>query len=91
MDADKDLQKLKKIGKVEAPPFLYTRIRARIDSFAEAPAPMRWRITFAAAAAIVLALNIGIIMTSPKTQEETTIATVVNSMSLASTYELYYE
>jgi hypothetical protein len=91
MDADKNLQKLEKIRKVEAPPFLFTRIRAQIDSFAKAPAPVQWSFSFAAVAVIVLALNLGALFTNSSSSQDSGISTVVSGMQMSTTNEIYYE
>lgn len=91
MDIDKKLERLKSINEVDAPPFLYTRIRAQIDAVSEAP--VRWRWSFAVAAMMVLALNTSIWFTSiqPTSQEDTSVATVVSAMQLSSTNTFYNE
>ncbi len=92
MNIDKKLDRLKKIEAVEAPHFLYTRIRARIDALAEAPAPVKWMWNFAAAAVVVLALNTGILLTaSSSSEEKSDVGTVVSTMQLASTTTFYDE
>lgn len=91
MDTDKNLRKLEKIRKVEAPPFLFTRIRAQIDSFAEAPAPVQWSYSFAAIAVIVLALNLGVLLTKSSPSTDNGITAVVSAMQLSTSNDFYNE
>ncbi len=82
---------LKRVRKEEAPPFLYTRILQRISLLPEAPAPVKWRFAFAATAVLLLILNIGILFSSKPKPQSGGIETVVNSMQLSTSNELYHE
>jgi hypothetical protein len=91
MDIEKRLEQLKKIQKVDAPPFLLTRIMERIDSSAIEKAPATWRFAFVAATAVVLSLNVSILFNSSGKQNEKGIEEVINSMNLSTTNDLYHE
>jgi hypothetical protein len=90
MDIDKKLDLLKKIQKVDAPPFMLTRIMERIDSPITQQAPATWRFAFVTAAIFVLALNVSIFFRSSDKQNEG-IAEVISSMELSTTNDLYNE
>ena len=90
MHLDQDLEKLKKIRPVEVPDFLFTRIRARVENLAQAAAPLKWKLAFAATALLVLLLNAGLLFksTAPRQQE---LEPLVNSLQLSTSNALYYE
>jgi len=85
------LDLLQQVQKVEAPPFLYTRILQRISNFQEAPAPVQWRFAFITAGILLLVLNISILLSSKQKTENNNIETVVSSMNLSTSNELYHE
>jgi hypothetical protein len=91
MDIEKKLELLKKIKEVDAPPFLLTRIKERIDSSTIEKAPATWRLAFVTAAIIVLALNVSILFKSSGKQNEKGIEEVISSMDLSNTNDLYNE
>lgn len=82
---------LKRVRKEETPPFLYTRIMQRISLLQEAPAPVKWRFAFAATAVLLLVLNIGVFFSSKPKLQDGSIETVVSSMQLSTSNELYHE
>lgn len=82
---------LNKVQKVETPPFLYTRILQRISSLQDAPAPVKWRFAFAAVAILLLVLNMGVLFSSKPKPQDGNIESVVNSMQLSTSNELYHE
>jgi hypothetical protein len=89
MDIDKKLELLKKIQKVDAPPFMLTRIMEHIDSFTIEKAPTAWRLAFVGAAVVVLSLNVSIFLKSSDKQNESGIEGVISSMELSNTNDLY--
>ena len=92
MNTDDELDGLNRISRVDAPPFLYTRIRARIDLLAEAPAPVQWVRAFAAAALLVLLLNAGVFLTATDdAQTSPDVANVVTTMQLMTNNDFYHE
>lgn len=90
MNIDAQLNGLRKIKPVEAPPFLLTRIKSRIDSLHKAPAPLQWTWSFAAATLVVLAVNTGILLTELDAPVENNVADVVSAMQLATNNDLYH-
>jgi hypothetical protein len=93
MSIDKKLDLLKQIKEVEAPPFLLTRIRHRINHPGNAEAPVKWKWAFALTSVVILALNISILLTSAAsaTKKNTGVENVVNAMNLSTQNDLYNE
>ncbi len=91
MDIDKKLELLKKIQKVDAPPFLLTRVVERINSYTIEKAPASWRLAFVAAAIVVLGLNGSVLFRSLEKQNENSIEEVISSMKLSNSNNLYNE
>jgi hypothetical protein len=87
---DKELDKLQKIKPVEAPPFLLTRIKARLH--APDTAPGTWKWVFAAIALVLLVGNLTVLLNSNNNRRETPdVGAVVNALHLSSSNELYHE
>ena len=91
MNIDDQLDGLRKIRPVDAPPFLLTRIKSRIDSLDTAPAPLQWTWSFAGAALMVLAVNTGILLNRLNPPEDTGVAQVVSAMQLTTNNDLYHD
>jgi hypothetical protein len=91
MDIDKKLELLKRIKEVDAPPFLLTRVRERIDSSIIEKAPATWQFAVVAAAVVVLSLNVSILFKWSGKQNEKGIEEVISSMDLSDTNDLYNE
>jgi hypothetical protein len=91
MDIEKKLELLKKIQKVDVPPFLLTRIMERIDSATIEKAPTFWRLAFIALSMVVLALNVSILFKPSDKQNKQGIEEVISSMELSTSNELYHD
>ena len=91
MNADDQLNRFKKIRNAEVPPFLHTRIRARIDALAEAPAPVQWAWSFVGASVLLVLLNVGVLLTTASVQEGSEVDKVVKSMQLTTQNNFYYD
>lgn len=91
MRIDQELDKLRNLKKVEPPDFLFTRIRERIRSLGEAPAPLRWKLAFAASAMLLLFLNLGILLRPEKNPRTSQLNQVVRTLQLSTSNELYHE
>lgn len=91
MDIDKKLELLKRIEKVDAPPFLLTRILARVESPESMPAPASWRLAFIALFITVISFNITLFFKSSDNTNSRDIEEVVYSMELSTSNDLYYE
>jgi hypothetical protein len=84
MDIDK---KLGKIRPVTAPPFLFTRIEARLS---EGVVSRKWRLSAAAGFAILLLLNIYVI-SRPARPQQANIETLVSGMMLTNSNNNLYD
>lgn len=78
----------KKVQKVAAPPFLLTRIQARLRALEELPAPVSWQFVGATVLVLLLWLNFSTLSNS------TTVAsgqanTMVGAMQLDANPQLY--
>ena len=98
MNIDDRLNQLKQINPVDAPPFLLTRIRQRIQNLGDMEAPLQWKWAFAFTTLIILALNISILFTSAgnetagtTTSNKAEIQNVFNSLDLSTSNNLYNE
>ena len=91
MNIDNKLDALKKIKQVEAPPFLLTRIKQQIQNRGNVPAPVKWKLAFAATAFIIIALNMSILFRTGSAENKTGIEAVVKSMNISDSNDLYNE
>jgi hypothetical protein len=91
MKIDNRLDKLKNIQRVDAPAFLFTRIKQQIENLAQAPAPARWRFAFVSVAIILLILNMAVLIRSSRIEKRSGVEQVINSMHLSSSNDLYHE
>ena len=91
MDIDKKLELLKKIQKVDAPPFLLTRILGRIDSAIIGKAPATWKLAFIAVALVMIALNISILLMSSDQPTTQGLSEVISELDLSTSNQLYNE
>lgn len=91
MNIDNRLEKLKKISRVDVPPFLFTRIKQSIDSIKDAPVSVKWKFAFVTSVIILLALNIGMLTNFSKKKNVQELEQVVSSMQLSSSNDFYYE
>ena len=91
MNIDNRLDKLKNIRRVDAPTFLFTRIKQQIENLAQPPAPARWRFAFVSVAIILLILNMAVLIRSSRIEKRSGVEQVVKSMHLSSSNDLYHE
>jgi hypothetical protein len=56
------VDRLNKIQKVEAPPFLYTRILSRIQNKVTETVPVKWAVAMTAGLMVVITINIVVIL-----------------------------
>ena len=89
MNIDDAFDKLGSIQPAETPPFLHTRIRARIEGLAK-HAPREWKWAFAGAGLVVLILNMTVLF-GAGTTPQTNMQEVVQDMHLNSSNQLYHE
>jgi hypothetical protein len=88
-DMDDILDKLKRINRVETPPFLFTRIEGRILNMHKAP--VQWKWAFAISSLIVLIMNIFIVIKPVERGENSGIEMVISEMHLSNSNTLYDE
>jgi hypothetical protein len=93
MNIDNKLDLLKQIKEVDAPPFLLTRIRQRINNSGNAEAPVKWKWAFALTSIVIMMLNGTIFLKSTVTSEKKTtgVENVINGMNLSTKNDLYNE
>ena len=91
MNINNQLNKLKEIQQVEAPTFLLTRINQQIANTQNQSASIKWQLAFVLGAFILLTVNVWVFIRSNKTQSSSSIETVVSSMSLNNSNQLYNE
>ncbi len=69
MNIEKELESLKGIRKIDAPPFLYTRILNTIQKRQKEIMPVKWVLAAVAFLILVFAINITAINASQKNKE----------------------
>ena len=90
MKIDDQIELLKTIQKVEAPPFLYTRIEARLKN-SVIEAPKNWKLAFVFSAILIVCLNVLIFQLQFKNQKDTSIEQLAKGMRLNSNNYFYHE
>jgi hypothetical protein len=91
MNIDNKLDKLKNIRQADAPPFLFTRIKERIDSIGDTQVSPQWKFAFIVTALLILALNTGVLVQSSGKENKNSINEVVSSMQLSSLNDFYHD
>ncbi len=80
---------LEKIKKVDAPPFLYTRILNRIQNKVQETVPVKWAVVAAACMIALIIINISVISKTNTTQ--TNSFELSEAFSLQTSNSLYNE
>lgn len=88
MEFEKNIELLKTIKRVDAPPFLYTRIEARLSTEVY-KAPKQWKYAFACIAIFILSVNIFVFKSQLTNDNQNKIQQVANSMNLNSLNNFY--
>lgn len=92
MKPKNELEVLKKINRVEAPPFLFTRIEAKIEAVEAQTVSINWVVGASLAFSLLLAVNILLIQNKfSGSSEQTQFQTYIEDMNLDATNESYYE
>lgn len=92
MKKNKDFQSLQKIKKVEAPPFLYTRIEQKIKNLQADKISLRWVLGGSLSFCILLYFNISLINLNLNNEVSTNnLELVLEDMNMNSSNQLYYE
>lgn len=91
MNIDQKLDLLKKIQKVDAPPFMLTRIRQRLDAPEPSLAPTTWKVAFGTGLLLVAALNVSLFIFRSATADTTEIQNIVSTMDMSNHNDFYNE
>ena len=91
MNNNDGMDKLKKIRRVEAPPFLFMRIQEKIRSAVAEKVPVSWKWSFAVAALFIIALNVVVIRNASATAPKADLQEVINAFHLSDSNNLYNE
>lgn len=81
---------LKKVRRVEAPPFLLTRIEAKLDAARAARTPVSWQWAGAIAFGLLLLLHLGALQ-SDSAPSGAAAHQIAQSLSLQTSHQLYDE
>lgn len=92
MNIDQKLEQLKRVQQVEAPHFLLTRIRQRIDTINHAEAPVKWRWAFVAVGTVLLVLNLSVFLkVNNDRKQQPGIESYINAMHLSTSNDIYHD
>ncbi|MCB0706440.1 MAG: hypothetical protein KDC34_14085 [Saprospiraceae bacterium] len=92
MKSKSNIDLLKKIEKVSAPPFLFTRIEARINQQPEDRIPIKWAYAMSLGLAVLFCFNLLLIRSDfRKSKKAESLQIVVEEMDLHHSNQLYYE
>ncbi len=93
MNIDNKLDLLKNIKKVDAPPFLLTRVKQQVHNLSNVEAPVKWKWAFALTSVIIMMLNVTIFLKSNESSEKKTtgVENVINGLNLSTKNDLYNE
>lgn len=91
MEVEKAIHLLQQIEKVEAPPFLRTRIQARIElAIAETPG-RSWVLAGVTTMALVLLVNTVTLFGDRTTRSSDPVSELSRGMGMSPSNQLYYE
>jgi len=86
------LEQLRNVKKVEAPPFLLTRINAKIAAQEVETLPLSWKWTGALAFGLVLLLNVRALQVNRQaSSSQDTIEVLADGLHLSNANQLYHE
>ena len=93
MKTKNELDVLQKIERVDAPPFLLTRIEAKIQAIKADKVSMSWLVSASAAVVALIAFNVSLLTSTSKSQtgNSAEIENVVAGMNLDSSNQLYHD
>ncbi|NOS93337.1 MAG: hypothetical protein HOP30_15570 [Cyclobacteriaceae bacterium] len=91
MNIDQKLDLLKKIQKVDAPPFMLTRIKQRLESQEPRLAPTTWKVAFGSGLLLVAALNVSLFFFRSTTPDTAEIQNIVSTLDLSNQNDFYNE
>lgn len=90
MEKDKDLEMLGRIKKVDTPPFLFTRIEAKIQDFEAERFSPTWAVAWSLALALLISVNVFAFNNFTSVQNDG-IEQVASGMGLSGSNQLYHE
>lgn len=90
MDVEKNIALLKSIEQVEAPPFLLTRIEAKLNAVVY-ETPKSWKLAFVVCSVVVLFLNLLTYTSNTNVNTQNNSAQIISSMQLESSNNFYHE
>ena len=91
MEVDKAIDLLQHIDKVDPPPFLRTRVEARIEAtIAETPT-RSWVLAGVTTMALVLLVNTVTLFGNRTTRNSDPVAELSRGMGMSTLHQLYYE
>ncbi len=94
MKINSEIDLLKQIKHVDAPPFLFTRIKQSIDGMTYMEAPKQWKWALGLSVGIVLVLNLSVLLQAEKMAlklRKSNTQLIVQSMNLITNNTLYNE
>ena len=87
-----NIEQLKKVRKVDSPPFLLTRIHAKIRANQVEQLPISWRWAGGLAFGLMLCLNLLVVKTNHQTAGQTDgIEALADGLQLSNANQLYHE
>ena len=86
---EQNFDNLKKVRRVNVPPFLFTRIENGIGSLNDAPVQWKWALGIFAI--FIVGINIGLILKTTVSVSETRFGEVITEMHLSTSNALYDE
>jgi hypothetical protein len=92
MQEMKELEVLEKVNRVEVPPFLFTRIEARIQSQLNEQLPVRWVWVSLSAVLFLVVINTLILQGNtqlPKSWNTSSVQYISEEMGIQTTNQLY--
>ncbi|MFM1875278.1 MAG: hypothetical protein RL266_1015 [Bacteroidota bacterium] len=92
MQEMKELEVLEKVNRVEVPPFLFTRIEARIQSQLNEQLPVRWVWVSLSAVLFLVVINTLILQGNtqlPKSWNASSVQYISEEMGIQTTNQLY--
>ena len=86
-----ELKKLERLQRVEAPPFLLTRINERIRSAQSNNAPLQWSLAASLVFSFLLMANVYMLSSTGQTTTNTSLEQTIDNLDLMPSNQLYYE
>jgi hypothetical protein len=91
MNIHDDLKDLAKLQRVEAPPFLMTRIRAKIEANRSERLTPRWALAASLAFGLLLVANISLLNSNGQSPVNHNMEIIASGFDLVPNNQLYHE